>query len=94
MPELLEFTRMTGDLVKAIRHCPQPIVGAIDGVCAGAGAMIALACDLRYGTPATQDRVSVHPRRPRGRRHGRLRAPAAHHRPGPRRPSCSSPAAR
>jgi enoyl-CoA hydratase/carnithine racemase len=54
MPELLEFTRMTGDLVKAIRHCPQPIVGAIDGVCAGAGAMIALACDLRYGSPATK----------------------------------------
>jgi enoyl-CoA hydratase/carnithine racemase len=54
MPELLEFTRMTGDLVKAMRHCPQPIVGAIDGVCAGAGAMIALACDLRYGTPATK----------------------------------------
>jgi len=54
MPELLEFTRMTGDLVKAMRHCPQPIVGAIDGVCAGAGAMIALACDLRYGTPSTR----------------------------------------
>jgi len=54
MPELLEFTRMTGDLVKAIRHCPQPIVGAIDGVCAGAGAMIALACDIRYGSPAAR----------------------------------------
>ena len=54
MPELLEFTRMTGDLVKAMRACPQPIVGAIDGVCAGAGAMIALACDLRYGTAATR----------------------------------------
>ncbi|MDP9602002.1 Enoyl-CoA hydratase [Variovorax sp. YR750] len=54
MPELLEFTRMTGDLVKAMRACPQPIVGAIDGVCAGAGAMIALACDLRYGSPATR----------------------------------------
>ncbi|MGJ7531356.1 enoyl-CoA hydratase family protein [Variovorax sp. GB1P17] len=54
MPELLEFTRMTGDLVKAIRACPQPIVGAIDGVCAGAGAMIALACDLRYGSPSTR----------------------------------------
>jgi len=54
MPELLEFTRMTGDLVKAMRHCPQPIVGAIDGICAGAGAMMALACDLRYGTPATR----------------------------------------
>ena len=50
MPELLEFTRMTGDLVKAMRHCPQPIVAAIDGVCAGAGAMIALAADFRYGT--------------------------------------------
>ncbi|WP_418118381.1 enoyl-CoA hydratase family protein [Variovorax sp. 350MFTsu5.1] len=54
MPELLEFTRMTGDLVKAMRACPQPIIGAIDGVCAGAGAMIALACDLRYGSPATR----------------------------------------
>lgn len=51
MPELLDFTRMTGDLVKAMRACPQPIVSAIDGVCAGAGAMIALASDLRYGTP-------------------------------------------
>jgi enoyl-CoA hydratase/carnithine racemase len=54
MPELLEFTRMTGDLVKAMRGCPQPVVGAIDGVCAGAGAMMALACDLRYGTAATK----------------------------------------
>jgi enoyl-CoA hydratase/carnithine racemase len=51
MPELLEFTRMTGDLVKAIRHCPQPVIAAIDGVCAGAGAMIALSSDLRLGTP-------------------------------------------
>ena len=41
MPGLLEFTRMTGDLVKAMRACPQPIVAAIDGICAGAGAMIA-----------------------------------------------------
>ena len=49
-PELLMFTRMTGDLVKAMRHCPQPIVAAIDGVCAGAGAIIAMASDLRYGT--------------------------------------------
>ena len=49
-PELLLFTRMTGDLVKAMRHCPQPIVAAIDGVCAGAGAIMAMASDLRYGT--------------------------------------------
>jgi enoyl-CoA hydratase/carnithine racemase len=49
-PELLMFTRMTGDLVKAMRTCPQPIVAAIDGVCAGAGAIIAMASDLRVGT--------------------------------------------
>ena len=51
MPGLLEFTRMTGDVVKAMQGCPQPIVAAIDGACAGAGAMIALAADLRLGTP-------------------------------------------
>jgi enoyl-CoA hydratase/carnithine racemase len=50
MPELLAFTRMTGDVVKAMRACPQPVVAAIDGVCAGAGAMLALASDLRFGT--------------------------------------------
>jgi enoyl-CoA hydratase/carnithine racemase len=50
MPDLLTFTRMTGDLVKAMRACPQPIVSAIDGVCAGAGAIIAMASDLRMGT--------------------------------------------
>ena len=49
-PELLLFTRMTGELVKAMRRCPQPIVAAIDGVCAGAGAILAMASDLRYGT--------------------------------------------
>ena len=49
-PDLLMFTRMTGDLVKAMRHCPQPIVAAVDGVCAGAGAILAMASDLRYGT--------------------------------------------
>ena len=51
MPELLDFTRMTGDLVKAMRTCPQPIVAAVDGICAGAGAMMALASDMRIGTP-------------------------------------------
>ncbi len=47
---LLNFTRMTGDLVKAMRACPQPIVAAIDGTCAGAGALLALASDIRLGT--------------------------------------------
>src|ERR1700682_5048763 len=51
MPELLMFTRMTGDLVKAMRHCPQPIVSAVDGICAGAGAIVAMASDMRFGTP-------------------------------------------
>ncbi|MFZ6732601.1 enoyl-CoA hydratase family protein [Undibacterium sp. Ji42W] len=50
MPGLLSFTRMTGDLVKAMRACPQPIIAAIDGVCAGAGAILALASDIRIGT--------------------------------------------
>ncbi|MBL8705844.1 MAG: enoyl-CoA hydratase family protein [Rhodospirillales bacterium] len=50
MPELLRFTRMTGALIQAMRECPQPIVAAIDGICAGAGACIAMAADLRYGT--------------------------------------------
>ncbi len=49
-PELLMFTRMTGDLVLAMRHCPQPVITAIDGICAGAGAIIAMASDLRLGT--------------------------------------------
>jgi enoyl-CoA hydratase/carnithine racemase len=49
-PELLAFTRMTGDLVLAMRRCPQPIIAAVDGICAGAGAMVALASDLRLGT--------------------------------------------
>ncbi len=48
--ELLAFTRMTGEVIKAMRACPQPIVAAIDGVCAGAGAILAMASDLRLGT--------------------------------------------
>lgn len=50
MPGLLAFTRMTGDLVKAMRACPQPVIAAIDGICAGAGAILALSSDLRIGT--------------------------------------------
>jgi enoyl-CoA hydratase/carnithine racemase len=53
-PELLRFTRMTGDLVKAIKRAPQPVIAAVDGVCAGAGAMVALASDLRLATPAAK----------------------------------------
>jgi enoyl-CoA hydratase/carnithine racemase len=49
-PELLLFTRMTGDLVKAMRACPQPIIAAVDGICAGAGAIVAMASDMRLGT--------------------------------------------
>ena len=51
MSGLLHFTRLTGDLVRAIRACPQPVIAAVDGVCVGAGAAIATACDLRIGTP-------------------------------------------
>jgi enoyl-CoA hydratase/carnithine racemase len=54
MPGLLDFTRMTGDLVKAMRACPQPIVAALDGVCVGAGAIVAMASDIRIATPATK----------------------------------------
>lgn len=48
---LLRFTRMTGDLVRAMRACPQPIIAAVEGICAGAGAIIAMASDLRFATP-------------------------------------------
>jgi enoyl-CoA hydratase/carnithine racemase len=54
MKELLAFTRMTGDLVKAMLHCGKPIISAIDGIAAGAGAIIAMASDLRIATPAAQ----------------------------------------
>jgi enoyl-CoA hydratase/carnithine racemase len=50
----LAFTRLTGDLVIAMRHCPQPLIAAVDGVCVGAGAVIAAACDLRLGTPRSR----------------------------------------
>jgi enoyl-CoA hydratase/carnithine racemase len=51
---LLSFTRLTGALVAAMRDCPQPIIAAVDGVCAGAGAIIAMASDLRLGTPRSK----------------------------------------
>ncbi len=54
MKELLAFTRMTGDLVKAMLHCGKPIIAAVDGVAVGAGAIIAMAADLRLATPAAQ----------------------------------------
>jgi enoyl-CoA hydratase/carnithine racemase len=54
MPGLLTFTRMTGDVVKAVRACPQPVVAAIDGVCAGAGAILAMAADMRLGTAGSK----------------------------------------
>src|SRR6202050_1433252 len=54
MPELLNFTRMTGDLVRAIRACPQIVIAAVDGVCAGAGAILAMVSDLRLATPAAR----------------------------------------
>ena len=50
MPEIMRFTRMTGDTVKAMRACPQPIVAAVDGVCAGAGAILAMASDIRFAS--------------------------------------------
>ncbi|MCA0425174.1 MAG: enoyl-CoA hydratase family protein [Proteobacteria bacterium] len=54
MPELLAFTRMTGSVVTAMHHCPQPIIAAVDGICAGAGAILAMASNLRLATPAAK----------------------------------------
>jgi enoyl-CoA hydratase/carnithine racemase len=54
MPELLNFTRMTGDVVRAMRACPQPIIAAVDGVCAGAGAILAMSSDIRLSTPRSK----------------------------------------
>jgi len=54
MKGLLDFTQMTGDLVKAMRACPQPVVAAVDGVCVGAGAILAMASDMRFGTAGSK----------------------------------------
>src|SRR6202167_1124795 len=56
-PQLLDFTRMTVDLVRAMRSCPQVVIAAVDGVCAGAGAIIAMASDIRLATPAARTAV-------------------------------------
>ena len=83
-PELLMFTRMTGDLVKAMRACPQPIVAAIDGVCAGAGAIVAMASDLRLGTARSKTAFLFNRVGLAGCDMGACAHAAAHHRPGPR----------
>ena len=90
---LTAFTRMTGELVKAMRACPQPIVAAIDGICAGAGAIIAMASDIRYRHAAGEGRVPVQQGRARRLRHGRLRDPARASSARAAPPSCSTPAA-
>ena len=77
---LTAFTRMTGDLVKAMRACPQPIIAAVDGICAGAGAIVAMASDHAVGCNRRQGRVPVQQGRPCRMRHGRLRDPAPYHR--------------
>ena len=80
---LLTFTQLTGDLVKAMRACPQPVIAAIDGVCVGAGAILAHGLRHSSGNVALQDRFPVYESRSRGLRHGRLRNTSAHHRSGP-----------
>ena len=85
MKDLLAFTRMTGDLVKAMLNCGKPIIAAVDGVAVGAGAIVAMASDIRVATPEARTaflftRVGL-----AGCDMGACADPAAHHRPGPRR---------
>ena len=85
MKGLLAFTRMTGDLVKAMLACGKPIIAAVDGICVGAGAIVAMASDLRLGTPEAKTaflftRVGL-----AGCDMGACAMLPAHHRPGPRR---------
>ena len=81
--ELLEFTRMTGSVVKGLRDCPLPVIAAVNGIAAGAGSVIALAADFRLLARSATFALPVHPRRALGRRHG-LGLPAAA--PGRARP--------
>ena len=74
--QLLEFTRMTGALVKALRECPLPVIAAVNGIAAGAGLGDRARRRLPPARPVGEFRLSVHARRPRGRRHGQ-RVPAA-----------------
>ncbi len=83
MKELLAFTRMTGDLVKAMLNCSTPIISAVDGVAVGAGAIIAMASDMRLATPEAKTAFLFTPRGPCGLRYGRVRHAAAFDRPRP-----------
>jgi enoyl-CoA hydratase/carnithine racemase len=82
MKGLLEFTRMTGDLVKAIIGCGKPVIAAVDGICVGAGAIIAMSQRSAHGHAGSQDSVSVQSGRACWLRHGCMRHPAADHRSG------------
>ena len=81
MKGLLAFTRMTGDLVKAMLSCGKPIIAAIDGICVGAGAIIAMASDIRLASPNAKDGVSLYARRPCRLRYGGVRDAATDHWP-------------
>ena len=74
---------MTGALIKAIARCPPPVIAAVNGVCVGAGAVIATACDLRLGTPRAKSRSSSRGSGSSGADMGAAH-PAAHRRPWPR----------